>query len=881
MIKRFKTFLKEGLWPEQKAGFEDYAKTYHGIDIHKNTKAINLSNHIIPKGTDSIKIPATNELVSSIHKHLTSNGYSDVDYAKGTVAKKFIDRMGNEKSQVTSIPKALGITKAPQDMIDRYANDDRETSAKLATDHDIIISRNPYHIAGCSTNPDNPNMWSSCASLNQDGIPKDKVNAGGHLPYDIKHGTHVAYLVPKQEQKPGESDKDHHNRLIDQATARILLKPFHSDFEDHAILYPESKVYSKARNEGKGNKVADGFSETVQSFANKHFPMEENVPYNKHDSLYDDDNIGTISKLNINKPIHVDIDHDTYGTLLQNQKIDPADITHFLDNGHNIQPHDPYYSILHHLPDNKGFNKSHIDQYINNGLTDKVGIHGILNHRHFTQQHYNTLVDNAISSPSKLNSLLKTSLYGSKISLSPQHMTKITNMLISADASKFSPTYFDNHIGILSSDASKLSPTDFDNHIGILSSLVRVHKLPYEHVKRIIDNGQNHHIMSLVGYNWENHPDKDKILNDLTKINDKAAITRLTDNNEDLSEQHIDNLLQSPHLTGNALENITANNVIQSHHMHQILDKLATTNDHHTLPTLRNLVIQHTFKPSHFNKILDKINFVNKDNKDRIIDSILYNHKFTSNQLTKLIPKIPDRNKEALIQHQSKNFYPEHIDTLFADPAVQNSTKLLTHLSKLTDNPKHYSTLLNRNDDALDTQVARKTNLLPEHVNTLFNKNNPVIRSSLSLNGFLSKEQHQQMLQDPTLDDTMRNGMLRVLAQSKNVHPDTITGILNKSKTDIDPDNIHRHLLDNRHIKLNKDHLDDLSRGYITNDNLQKVAAHPNISSDTIDHITNNIIFNKWDTKSKPHLIHNLINNPNTSPEQIAKLKSHKEFIHW
>ena len=77
-IKRFKSFFEE-LTGDQKTGFREYAYSRFGIKIPKfgpSRRALALSDHVMPEGTDSIKIPVMNPTMQEIHDHLTSNAVS-------------------------------------------------------------------------------------------------------------------------------------------------------------------------------------------------------------------------------------------------------------------------------------------------------------------------------------------------------------------------------------------------------------------------------------------------------------------------------------------------------------------------------------------------------------------------------------------------------------------------------------------------------------------------------------------------------------------------------------------------------------------------------------------------------------------------------------
>lgn len=283
---RFKQFILEYLNPAQKDKVNSWLPDKESGRIY-SPRAEEISSHIIPEGKHHIVIPAVAHTMRAVHAHLDKHGYINHDYVTGNTT----DKHGRQ----VSIGKVLEKTKATEQLKNDYANDDKAQAKKLE-DHDIVISRHPYHVAESSTNK----PWKSCAGLTAtgrfcsygDGVAAKK------LPQEIKHGTHVAYLVPKL--KPGEETDDSFNGAqsrIDKATARILLKPHSSEQSGHTVLVPENKVYQKQRRGAYEGKNV-GFLRSLESFTNEHFPMKEGEVYKKHNQVYDDD--GTMNEPKFN-----------------------------------------------------------------------------------------------------------------------------------------------------------------------------------------------------------------------------------------------------------------------------------------------------------------------------------------------------------------------------------------------------------------------------------------------------------------------------------------------------------------------------------------------------------------------------------------------------
>ena len=217
---------KVNSWETPHHSFSDHAMG--GLDKH--TVEVPLKEkHILPP--------------KHIVKALGEAGHSEVNYSKGVVKDKY----GRE----IKIGKALAKAGKHKELKD-YENDPQR-SAK--SEHKVIISRHPHDVAGMSTNQG----WTSCMNI-KNGIYKSK------LKDDVKHGTHVAYLVHKDATN------------TDKPVARIALKPYVNQ-QDKKILRPENKTYGTSNS---------NFHKTVDAWSKKHFPAKDGV-YKKHEDVYNDD----------------------------------------------------------------------------------------------------------------------------------------------------------------------------------------------------------------------------------------------------------------------------------------------------------------------------------------------------------------------------------------------------------------------------------------------------------------------------------------------------------------------------------------------------------------------------------------------------------------
>ncbi|NDK09021.1 hypothetical protein EOM39_07335, partial [Candidatus Gracilibacteria bacterium] len=99
----------------------------------------------------------------------------------------------------------------------------------------IVISRDPYDIAGMSTD----RKWHSCMELKNENENYDErlrnTNEGGSYRYyvknDLTEGSLIAYLIDKND------------REIEAPYARVLIKPYINRQGDQIFLSPEARVY--------------------------------------------------------------------------------------------------------------------------------------------------------------------------------------------------------------------------------------------------------------------------------------------------------------------------------------------------------------------------------------------------------------------------------------------------------------------------------------------------------------------------------------------------------------------------------------------------------------------------------------------------------------
>lgn len=375
-----KTFnqLLEYLNDAQKAKVDSWLPDKKSGRVY-SPNAEKISGHIIPEGQHAITIPAIAHTMRDVHAHLDRHGYSNHDYVKGTT----IDKHG----RTVSIGKVLQKTGASDALKNGFANDDRE-GAKSLENHDIIISRHPYHVAEASTNK----PWKSCATLTASGKCTTYGQGVGakKLPNEIAAGTHVAYLVPKLKdgEKTSNAFSDVQSR-IDKAVARIYLKPHHSEQSNHTVLNPENKIYEKKSRTGKNI----GFFGSVRRFALENFPKRVGEIYKKDKTVYDDDKTAAVPKFDTSdESVHtlMQADNPVARRELRLSKDLSSDQLHKLIDHHD----DPKYDVsaMEDLAHNPNLQKSHIDKLISRNVPT---VNNILISKHKLAKHH---IDNFVNS---------------------------------------------------------------------------------------------------------------------------------------------------------------------------------------------------------------------------------------------------------------------------------------------------------------------------------------------------------------------------------------------------------------------------------------------------------------------------------------------------
>jgi len=289
-----------------------------------------------------------------IEDHISKHGFKIKDYKKGIATDKY----GRE----TSIGKALVKTKAPIELKHKFDNDPSRQQQQSSDDtHHVVISRHPHHVAGMTSKG---HEWqSSCMNF-----------TGGmynhHLKDDVKHGTHVAYLAHKKDDK------------IKSPLARVALKKFTNvdDPNDH-ILRPENRTYGNA---------PDSFTHTVHRAIERYFPGRHDAIYKKNENVYNDGgNKYIVGKNALDKGI-VHKDNEVREISIQHPDLQPHHISKILDGNEHSHYH-KNIAIMH-----PNVTKEQLDKVMNGN--DANMLVNALRHDKITEEHLSKAIRHPNSS---------------------------------------------------------------------------------------------------------------------------------------------------------------------------------------------------------------------------------------------------------------------------------------------------------------------------------------------------------------------------------------------------------------------------------------------------------------------------------------------------
>lgn len=285
-MKSFKEYISESLNANQTSFIRNMVRF-----TQDSTRDTEFSDHIFG-GPSSRKgeyddhdvriIPFnTSKLITDfpdiVKKHLDDAGYKIHNLEHGLVVRK--DAPTNKPPKPIKVSKVLMANRDNMLYRDTHSiasaqwENHLEIKPHLNTGLEIMITRNPYHIAEQSTNKG----WSSCLRMGllpcRDGDPRENnwfdndsnilspknINprhatqdmTGGvrshHLIGDIFGGTHVAYLIKHGDYK------------LSDPLARVSIKPYHSA----DIITKINRAYQRSQNDEFGPRTKWSWRENL------------------------------------------------------------------------------------------------------------------------------------------------------------------------------------------------------------------------------------------------------------------------------------------------------------------------------------------------------------------------------------------------------------------------------------------------------------------------------------------------------------------------------------------------------------------------------------------------------------------------------------------
>lgn len=612
MIK-FKDFtikyLSEELTPEQKQEVDlwDHTKGGRAKKISGHISGFNEEGrHVIPVEHDSTPIAPHPDVES----HLKSKGYEVHDYRKGLATKS-----GDKR-----VFKIGGLIADNPDVKKKFDNDpNRKTIKNPHENLRVTISRHPYDVAGMSTD----RGWRSCMTMAGCG------DIGGsnkhYLPYDIKEGTHVAYLHYKDD-----TDLKH-------PIARIALKPYHAEdstkSSKHVILRSEPTVY------GSGNTA---FEKTVHNWSEKHFPAKDDTVYIKNENVYDDGSSDVV----IGKPTNdkllkhnnhtvrlmlarnADLKADQIHTLLNDS--DPQ-VREFVATRHDLNKDhydkltkDNDYDVRKTVSFIKKLDSSHISNLINHS-DDGSDIRGIFKNENFNDGHVDQIL-----SRNKIG-LTREMVIGKK-DLKKDHITSIlknhsTNVNIQNNVMRTQKNLDADHIHMLLNSK--------EPHLREM--IAQRSDLTKEHVDRLLSDPE-HSVKTSVLNNYnvpitDNHIDKivnsDDVVMKSYLVNRSRFKKDEKSNPINLKPHHIDKLVNDNNSSTRSL--MTSYPNLRREH----IDKLVNDDD---FQVKQRIASRRDLSPEHIEKL-------SNDSNELVLHALIKN------------PKTPDQILQKLTKHDRVGHY--------------------------------------------------------------------------------------------------------------------------------------------------------------------------------------------------------------------------------
>ena len=579
-----------------------------------------------------------------VANHFAKHNIRIADYAKGQAIETIQTQQG-QKERPIAIARAL--TKTGGDhLVSGFANDPSRAASKknVHSDYQVTISRHPNDVAGMTSRGQS---W-----VNQSCMNFETGSNRGHLRYDVKEGTHVAYLHHKD-------DKD-----LKQPLARIALKPFHNDDDaNDKILRPESRVY------GSG---PDAFNHTVAKYLDEKLPATSGESYTKNENVYHDSGSRNYFAVNSDKDFDKYIDKIRRNSdLVPNQ----SDLGNFRLN-----------TAINH----PRFASRHIDKFIDDPTTHESLVNNTKDRPYLLKpEHINKIIEHhgAVMNapvpvggrPSAYDHIYRSQHILEKLSRHPatkaEHLNKLLDLSENAagrkvgDFHKQLPAYVITHPNLPNETMDKFLNPKEESHLGERLTLVNNSgRLTSDHITKLLDKASS--------------------TNNLKKL---PLVNTIQYNRQNITSKHIDTILD------NFKDDDWTPDAYSYTHKHPIQ---ALAQNAGNIPALNK---------QHVSNMMDA---ANKDNKVRIQNGIARSgapHLLSKEHLDDIISRRGTGNalREVVLAHNEGKLklHPDQIHAMVHHDS-DTTRELATGIKGLAD--EHKNTLLN--DKYADIRDAMKEN---------------------------------------------------------------------------------------------------------------------------------------------------------------------------
>lgn len=254
-MKSFKNYIVEELNKYQKSWVDNILSTQHPSDISANTM---FSDHIFGGPSsgfgkdgdkDRIIIPFQHtgthtEPSTHFTNFLEKIKYKIHDWSKGHAVREgsnrpiSISKILNSNSDLMKMKQSGDITDEDHQKVSEELKKHRQAHAIGHQNLEVMISRNPYHIANQSTNTG----WRSCLTLGT--CPGDEDSKNPEIIDAIKSAYDDAKKLKKPKPKPGQYYEKNSGDILGGAHVAFLIRK-----GDHDLLDPLARISLKPYQE--------------------------------------------------------------------------------------------------------------------------------------------------------------------------------------------------------------------------------------------------------------------------------------------------------------------------------------------------------------------------------------------------------------------------------------------------------------------------------------------------------------------------------------------------------------------------------------------------------------------------------------------------------